>query len=247
MFPGISRDGEQGQREKQEAASIASVVPDAFRRGDFSAITTPLRDPLGGTFAGNQIPAGRISDISQRYLEIHPRPNQAGLSSNVAGVDQQINNTNQIFTRGDHNIGNRDKLFARGALFNYDFPTVSINCFSAVNSRITARNAVLSQTHIFSPALMNEAKFGCNRNRIIRSNPRTNTSFDPESVGLTNIRAELGVNSAAPGSARDGIRAHGAHGDRSRVRVRHLQVQPWLGYTTLRHYERFTLNRLVRA
>jgi len=43
----------EGQREKQEVASVASVAPDAFRTGDFSAITTPLRDPLGGTFAGN--------------------------------------------------------------------------------------------------------------------------------------------------------------------------------------------------
>jgi outer membrane receptor protein involved in Fe transport len=184
----------EGQREKQEAASIASVVPDAFRRGDFSALTTPLRDPLGGTFAGNQIPAGRISAISQRYLEIHPRPNQPGISSNLAGVDQQINNINQVFTRGDHNIGDKDKLFARVALFNYDFPTVPINYFSTINSRITARNAVLSETHIFSPTLLNEAKFGFNRNWILRSNPRTNTDFDPESVGLTGIRAGLGVN-----------------------------------------------------
>jgi outer membrane receptor protein involved in Fe transport len=184
----------EGQREKQEAASIASVIPDAFRRGDFSSISTPLRDPLGGTFAGNQIPAGRMSAISQRYLEIHPRPNLAGNASNLAGVDQQINNINQLFARGDHNIGNRDKLFSRVALFNYDFPTIPINYFSTINSRITARNAVISETHIFSPTLINEAKFGFNRNWILRSNPRTNTNFDPESVGLTNIRAGLGVN-----------------------------------------------------
>ncbi|MGH9721778.1 MAG: carboxypeptidase regulatory-like domain-containing protein [Bryobacteraceae bacterium] len=37
----------EGQREKNEAASIASVAPEAFRRGDFSAVSTPLRDPLG--------------------------------------------------------------------------------------------------------------------------------------------------------------------------------------------------------
>jgi hypothetical protein len=184
----------EGQREKQEAASIASVIPDAFRRGDFSAISTALRDPNGGTFTGNQIPADRISSISQKYLEIHPRPNLPGVSANLAGVDQQINNINQVFTRADHNIGNNDKLFARVALFNYDFPTIPINYFSTINSRITARNAVISETHIFSPTLINEAKLGFNRNWILRSNPRTNTNFDPESVGLTGIRAGLGVN-----------------------------------------------------
>ncbi|MCC6364595.1 MAG: TonB-dependent receptor [Bryobacterales bacterium] len=184
----------EGQREKQEVASIASVIPEAFRRGDFSAITTPLRDPLGGTFAGNQIPANRMSPISQRYLQTQILPNQSGLSSNLAGVEQQINNINQVFTRGDHNIKNNDKLFARVAIFNYDFPTVPIDGFSILNSRITARNAVLSETHIFSPALINEAKLGFNRNWILRSNPRTNTDFDPESVGLTGILAGLPPN-----------------------------------------------------
>ncbi len=184
----------EAQRETQEAASIASVVPDAFRRGDFSSFTSPLRDPLGGTFPGNQIPPSRVSPISERYLDIHPRPNLPGVNSNLAGVDQQINDINQLFARGDHNIRNNDKLFARFAMFNYDFPTIPINYFSPVNSRITARNAVISETHIFSPTLINEAKLGFNRNWILRSNPRTNTNFNPESVGLTNIRAGLPPN-----------------------------------------------------
>lgn len=181
----------EGQREKQEAASIASAVPDAFRRGDFSSIPTPIRDPRGGVFPGNQIPADRISAISRTYLDIHPRPNLPGNAANLAGVDQQVNNTNQLFTRGDHNLSDKDKLFSRFAMFNYDFPTIPINFYSPLNSRITARNAVISETHIFSPNLINEAKLGFNRNWILRSNPRTNTNFDPESVGLTEIRAGL--------------------------------------------------------
>ena len=184
----------EAQREKQEVASIASVAPDAFRTGDFSAFGTPLRDPLGGTFAGNRIPPNRLSPISQRYLEIYPRPNLPGLGANLAGVEQQVNNTNQVFARGDHNIGNHDKLFSRVATFRYDFPTIPINYFSPVNSRITANNAVISETHIFSPTVINEAKLGFNRNWILRSNLRTNTDFNPESIGLTGIRAGLPPN-----------------------------------------------------
>ena len=184
----------EGQREKQEVASIASVAPDAFRTGDFSAISTPLRDPLGGTFAGNRIPADRLSPISLRYLEIYPRPNLPGLASNLAGVEQQINNINQLFARGDHNIGNNDKLFGRVATFRFNFPTIPINYFSPVNSRITANNVVISETHIFSPTVINDAKIGFNRNWILRSNLRTNTNFNPESIGLTGIRAGLPPN-----------------------------------------------------
>src|SRR5262249_41886500 len=45
----------EGQREKAESAQNASVIPLAYRRGDFSALSTPLKDPLGGTFPGNII------------------------------------------------------------------------------------------------------------------------------------------------------------------------------------------------
>jgi hypothetical protein len=183
----------EGQREKNEAASIASVIPVDFRRGDFSAITTQLRDPLGGVFAGNIIPESRIEPISRRYLEMHPLPNLPGIGSNLAGVDQQLNNINQLFTRGDHSFSDKDKLFARVAFFKFDFPTIPINYFSTIDSRIKAGNAVLSHTHIFSPTLLNEAKIGFNRNWILRKNPRTNTDFDPESVGLRGIRAGAGA------------------------------------------------------
>ena len=184
----------EGQREKQEVASVASVIPEPFRRGDFSAISTPLRDPLGGTFPGNQIPASRRDPISQTYLGFQPLPNLPGLSSNLAGVEQQVNNINQVFTRGDHSLSDTDKLFGRFAAFRYNFPTVPLDQFSILNSRITAHNAVLSESHIFSPTLINEIKLGFNRNWILRSNPRTNTDFDPVSVGLTNITAGLPPN-----------------------------------------------------
>lgn len=187
----------EGQREKQEVASVASVIPEPFRRGDFSAISTPLRDPLGGTFPGNQIPASRLDPISQTYLGFQPLPNLPGLSANLAGVEQQVNNINQVFTRGDHSLSDNDKLFGRFAAFRYNFPTVPLDQFSILNSRITAHNAVLSESHIFSPTIINEIKLGFNRNWILRSNPRTNTNFDPESVGLTGITAGLPPNDRA--------------------------------------------------
>jgi hypothetical protein len=79
-----------------------------------------------------------------------------------------------------------------------------------VFSRITARNAVISETHIFSPTLINEAKLGFNRNWILRSNLRTNTNFDPQSVGLIGILAGLGsINDRSMRSRR--LRADGDH------------------------------------
>ncbi|MCI0624922.1 MAG: TonB-dependent receptor [Acidobacteria bacterium] len=176
----------EGQREKQEVASRASVIPVPFRTGDFSSLTTPLRDPLGGVFSNNIIPASRIDPIARNYLAFHPLPNASG-QANLAGVDSQINNINQVFARGDHNIGSTDKLFSRVAVFNYNFPTIPLNYFSPLNSRITARNAVLSHTHLFNATVLNEARIGFNRNWVLRKGLRTNTDFDPESIGLRGV------------------------------------------------------------
>ncbi|HEV3484605.1 MAG TPA: carboxypeptidase-like regulatory domain-containing protein, partial [Vicinamibacterales bacterium] len=46
-----------------------SVAPEAWRRGDLSSLTVPVRDPLtGAPFPGNQIPANRISAIASAIL-----------------------------------------------------------------------------------------------------------------------------------------------------------------------------------
>ncbi len=177
----------EGQREKQEVAQRASVMPVPFRSGDFTSLSGPLKDPLGGNFPGNTIPANRIDPVSRNYLAYHPLPNAPG-AANLAGVEQQINDINQVFVRGDHNIGQNDKLFSRVAIFNYEFPTIGLNYFSPLQSRITARNAVISHTHLFGPSVLNEAKLGFNRNWILRKGIRTNTDFDPESIGLIGVR-----------------------------------------------------------
>ena len=179
----------EGQREKQEVAQRNTVIPVPFRTGNFTSLATPLRDPLGGTFAGNIIPASRIDPVSRNYLAIHPQPTDSALAANLAGVETQLNGINQVFVRGDHNLGAADRLFARVAIFNYEFPTIELNYFSPLQSRLTARNAVISHTHLFSPTVLNDFKIGFNRNWILRKGLRTNTDFDPESFGLTGVRS----------------------------------------------------------
>jgi hypothetical protein len=179
----------EGQREKSEAAQNASVIPLAFRRGDFSSLSTALKDPLGGVFPGNVIPQSRLDPIAQRYLQYEVSPNLPGSGVNLAGVEKDINDINQVFARVDHNLSAADRLFSRAAFFAYDFPTTPPDIFSPLVSRITAQNAVLSETHVFSPTVLNEAKFGYNRNWVFRRGLRTSTDFDPESIGLVGVRS----------------------------------------------------------
>ncbi|MBI3697239.1 MAG: TonB-dependent receptor [Acidobacteria bacterium] len=177
----------EGQREKQDLASRGSVLPIPYRSGDFSSLSTRLRDPLGGFLPNNIIPADRIEPISRSYLNYHPLPNVTG-AANLAGFDAQINDINQYFVRGDHNFSSKDKLFSRVAIYNYGFPSIPLNYFSSTKGRLAARNAVISHIHIFSPNVLNEAKVGFNRIHSLQKGIRTDTDFDPESLGIRGVR-----------------------------------------------------------
>ena len=62
----------EGQKEKAQSAQNASVIPIAFRSGDLSSLSSPLKDPLGGTFPDNIIAASRLDPIarSNRQLQL---------------------------------------------------------------------------------------------------------------------------------------------------------------------------------
>ena len=75
----------QGTRFDAPGFETLSVAPEAWRRGDLSSVTATIRDPRTGVaFAGNQIPAGRISPIASGILNnasLYPLPNRV-----VSGV-----------------------------------------------------------------------------------------------------------------------------------------------------------------
>src|SRR5688572_17662575 len=82
----------QASRQDAPGPATASVAPEAWRRGDLSSISTPIRDPLTGLpFPGNQIPLDRISPAALALLNDtanYPLPNRTvpgGISGNYVG------------------------------------------------------------------------------------------------------------------------------------------------------------------
>src|SRR2546425_9741917 len=59
----------QGTRFNAPGFETFSVAPEAWRRGDLASIAAAVRDPLTSqTFAGNQVPFGRISAVARALL-----------------------------------------------------------------------------------------------------------------------------------------------------------------------------------
>jgi len=120
----------------------------------------------------NKIPSSLINPIAQNMINLYPAPNVPGtLSGDFVNAPAKQLNEGEFDFRVDHNFSDKDSVFAR---FSYDQATeflpsgapgfANLDGFSSTQSLTDhGRNAVLSETHIFSPSRINEATAGFNR------------------------------------------------------------------------------------
>ena len=190
---------EARRRRQGGLAQTANHPPTAFRNGDFSSLlslATPIRivDPLtGDPFPGNIIPANRITTTAKELMKFWPEPQRVNANPlvgiNYTGFERRTLDDDQAFVRVDHNFNEKDKIFGR-----YAFNDVTYSVIPGDNPNFTyfvaGRNQNLGTAwiHIFNANLINEARYGYNRSVDNTLNPRANTSFDVETLGLTGFR-----------------------------------------------------------
>jgi hypothetical protein len=197
----------EGRRRREPGAISTALVPtDAFRNGDFSALLNrrnaagaalppiqlvdPASDPANPTpFAGNIIPQSRISPTARALFDFFPRA-QNDLPDPISGVNFRNPGTssiddNQYFVKIDHSISDSDKVFARYATNLPRYFSITNN--QAFSYLVEGRNNNLATQwlHLFSPTVINEARFGISESRDDSFNPRANTDFTLEGIGIT--------------------------------------------------------------
>jgi hypothetical protein len=132
--------------------------------------------PNGSQAAGincNKIPQGLINPIAQQLINLYPLPNanNPALGYNYTSEPVRSLDEGKFDLRLDQNISDKDSLFAR---FSYDqaesyvpggAPGFAEQGPFASNQGIInhARNAAISETHIFSPTTVNQFNAGYNR------------------------------------------------------------------------------------
>jgi len=187
----------QGTRIRTGQTEIATVPTDAMRQGNFSGQNgvayNTIYDPNTGTinssgdavgrlpFAGNIIPQSRWNPIAEKLLSMFPEPNATGAVNNFGPANNYLSNpvepndTNQLDLRIDHRISDSDSIFGRFSWSNQrDVPPGAIpppldaaNFASGVFLQ-KPRNVVVSETHIFTPRLINELRLGYTQNESDR-------------------------------------------------------------------------------
>ncbi|MBI3682033.1 MAG: hypothetical protein HY235_16745 [Acidobacteria bacterium] len=163
----------------QAVSNLTPSVPlTAWKRGDFSGERTVIRDPFadGTPFAGNLIPSSRINSVSRVYIPLWPDPNfgEPGVFANQNYREQKLrpfDKPHNVQVRVDHRISTQNTVFGRylhQRQQNYDFESGLPGVFGLRQQLRVVKHALVSDTHIFSPTLINEFRFGVSYN----TNPR---------------------------------------------------------------------------
>jgi hypothetical protein len=143
---------------------------------------------------GNILPATRLDPNAIKLLNLYPAPNSPGLFNNYAANPILKNDVNQFDVRIDQNFSERDSIFGRISysrnpeLIPGPFPGIADGgSFSTGDQNANGTNAVLSETHSFSPDLVNEARAGFNRIASSRVQPFANTMGIPAQYGIQGV------------------------------------------------------------
>jgi hypothetical protein len=171
-------------------STATQTVPTALERtGDFSQSVgqqgpVTIFDPLSGSaFPGNVIPANRLDRTSLALLKYYPAPNAPGYRQNYQVGLTTVNNSDNLNSRLNQTIGQKDRLF--GGLGYMGSNSTTPNIFNFVDTG-TARNitANVGWSHNFTPKVINSLRYSFSRSRSLTS---------PFFANKDNIAADLGI------------------------------------------------------
>ncbi len=181
-------------RLRQSTPRIATVPIPEWRTGDFSRLlnaqgaqigvfdpATTRPNPAGGgqirdPFPGNIVPSSRFDPLSVKILNFWPAPNQTptNLLTNAQNFqDATLNRTNwtQYNYRLDHRFSDKNSFFFRYTSARHETGGNSIftdpNVGSNREDTQMNRNVAISDTHVFSPSLLNNLRIGVMRQSFV--------------------------------------------------------------------------------
>ncbi|MDQ3213969.1 MAG: TonB-dependent receptor [Acidobacteriota bacterium] len=165
----------QGTRFDAPGFETPSLAPEAWRRGDLSSVSQVIRDPLTNQpFPGNQIPTSRISPIASALLNnlaLYPLPNRSvsGVTGNFVGETLTTNRANQGDVRVDWNTSEKDKIFGRFSMAEYQAKTSrrALPLFLGSQQDAPFRNVAFNWNRVMTSSLVNEVLVGYNQITIV--------------------------------------------------------------------------------
>jgi hypothetical protein len=172
--------GFQGTENRQNPPQQTTHIPTAaMLAGDFSTIASAacqsngkaitLKNPLGGTFANNQIPVSQFDPVALALASKYLPTAQADQCGTVTYGIPQTGDEQQFIERTDWILTPQHTLYGRYFFDRYTNPPVLVgdNLLTSTSpgNLELAQEATIGDTFTFSPTLVNSAHFGFNRRR----------------------------------------------------------------------------------
>lgn len=165
----------EGLRQPQSVIEYDTVPTALERKGDFSQSGWTVYDPATTNAAGartpfpsNVIPANRIDPLMSKLVSIFPLPNykdpNPSVLNNYLAYDRNVDTKDTVNFKGDMNLRSNDTLTMRYSKQSYSKLRSGFIPDSWVGGEgsLNGTNAGLTETHVFSPNLVNEARGGWN-------------------------------------------------------------------------------------
>lgn len=180
----------QGTRERSLPLNRTTSVPtEAQRRGDFSSLSTPLRNPATGQpYPGNRIPQSDLSPIAQRILQDWvPLPNGDASSPNLLRMGTpSVLDDDQTMVRVDQQLSANHRIYGRIWRSGAETPSFFEpgNALAVVIGRKWTNTVIsVNDSWVLSPSLVN--------NLVVTSNRTDNENYHDEYPPQLN---SIGVN-----------------------------------------------------
>lgn len=185
----------EGRRQTASTTQVLNVPTAAETRGDFSADSFIVRDPVTKQpFAGNIIPSSRFDPVGAKIAAFYPAPNVPGTASGkgnfiandpantvvdvyVARIDHVFNDNNRIFGRF---LGQPDHTITAPL-----FPVPGTDAFGLLQHNYYY-NASGTWYHNFSPSVINEARYTYTRRQALYISAGAHSNI-AEQIGLTGV------------------------------------------------------------
>lgn len=181
----------EGSRIREGITKVTNVPTLAERRGDFSQslFSAPINPFTQTPFPGNQIPDFFINPIGKAIAALYPLPNRNVPFANFVSSPTSRDRNDHFDARLNHSFTRSSELTVRYSFSDRELfepftgPTFpSVPGFGDTVPR-RGQNFLISETHIFSPRLVNEARFAFNRIAAAVTQENSGTSINKQ-VGL---------------------------------------------------------------
>ena len=184
----------EGSRVREGITRVTNVPTLAERKGDFSQslFRAPINPFTQQPFAGNKIPDLFINPIGRAIAALYPATNRNVPFENFVSSPDLRDRNDHFDVRLEHALSKSSELAARYSFADRDlFEPFTGPSFPAVpgfgdNVPRRAQNFMIGETHIFSTALVNEARFAFSRVAAAVLQENSGTSINKQ-VGLPEL------------------------------------------------------------